>query len=158
MLPCLHNRSLPIPPIYGLRTWQPLSDAIIDLKGLAGYRRRAANQKDRNWSVTDPSLFNSIFTGKAKATRCIHCLSEEHTTEHCPSAYGPLLQLTHDASVNLASRTSNSGNAPPHSRTSHSASMPSISSLSLTRTQIHSYPTSTSISPNTPIHIIPSIT
>ena len=66
-------------------------------------RRRAAKQKDLNWPVMDPSLFNSIFTGKAKATnRCIHCLSEEHTTEHCPSAYGPLLQLTRNASVNLA--------------------------------------------------------
>ena len=67
------------------------------------YRRRAAKQKDLNWSVIDPLLFKSIFTGKAKeTTRCIHCLSEEHTTEHCPSAYGPLLQLTRDASVNLA--------------------------------------------------------
>ena len=145
------------------------------------YRRRAAKQKDLNWSVIDSSLFNSIFTGKAKATtRCIHCLSEEHTTEHCPSAYGPLLQLTRDASVNLAASlyskptpsyqatlplqkfaacsTPNAGprctygknckfshtcklcgrfhpkaNCPiwtsPHSLTSHSASMPSISSL-----------------------------
>ena len=77
------------------------------------YRRRAAKQKDLNWSAIDSSLFNTLFTGRAKTSaKCTHCLSEDHGANYCPMANGPLTQLTRDISLSIAGTSSKRSFSP----------------------------------------------
>ena len=49
------------------------------------FRREALARKDRNWSITDPRLYNEAFTGRARAIpRCTFCLHDDHTGQYCP--------------------------------------------------------------------------
>ena len=76
------------------------------------YRCRAAMQKDLNWSIIDPSLYNLLFTGRARATaRCAHCLSQEHSADACPAANGPFFQFLASA---YQSQPSSQPPQPPH--------------------------------------------
>ena len=73
----------------------------------SAYRHRAARQRDLNWAVIDSSLFNTLFTGRAKPSlRCLHCLSEDHTVDECPAANGPLVQLTRDLGISATTSPS----------------------------------------------------
>ena len=57
------------------------------------FRREALAQKDLNWSITDPRLYNEAFTGRAKAVaRCTFCLREDHASVVCPC--NPTRQIT----------------------------------------------------------------
>ena len=49
------------------------------------YRRQMAQAKDLRWSRLNPMLYSLCFAGKAKQhVVCSFCLSDNHTTEHCP--------------------------------------------------------------------------
>ena len=73
----------------------------------SAYRRRAARQRDLNWAVIDSSLFNTLFTGRAKTSlKCSHCLSEDHTVDECPAANGPFVQLTRDLGISATTSPS----------------------------------------------------
>ena len=79
------------------------------------YRRRAAKQKDLNWSTIDSSLF----TDRAKTSaKCTHCLSEDHGANYCPMTNGPLTQLTRHISLNIA------GTSSKHSFFPYNAAVP----------------------------------
>ena len=78
------------------KKFEGLSWVVYD----SAYRRRAARQRDLNWAVIYSSLFNTLFTGRAKTSvKCSHCLSEDHTADEWPAANGPLAQLTRDISA-----------------------------------------------------------
>ena len=70
-------------------------DAIIDLKGLAGYFTTQLTDveqqnKDLNWSVIDLSLFNSIFIAKQKQQLGVFTASVKSilpNTVHQPMAH-----------------------------------------------------------------------
>ena len=60
------------------RNFEGLGWVVYD----TAYRRQAAARKDLNWATIDTSLYNPLFTGRARATlRCTHCLSQEHLPE-----------------------------------------------------------------------------
>ena len=49
------------------------------------FRRQALAQRDLNWSVTDPHLYNEAFTGRARSiARCAVCLQDDHQAAACP--------------------------------------------------------------------------
>ena len=49
------------------------------------YRREALAQKDLNWSIPNPRLYNEAFTGRARSIpRCSYCLQEDHVAQYCP--------------------------------------------------------------------------
>ena len=59
------------------------------------YRRRAAIKKTLNWSEIDSSLFNTLFTGRAKTSiRCTECFGDDHESSQCPHTPSPLFQLS----------------------------------------------------------------
>ena len=54
------------------------------------FREKAAKLKSLEWAVIDASLYNILFTGRAKlVTKCAACLSDKHTTDRCPASAGP---------------------------------------------------------------------
>ena len=54
------------------------------------FRRDMLAQKDLNWSTPNARLYNEAFTGRAKIIpRCLHCVSEDHTTAVCPHNPNP---------------------------------------------------------------------
>ena len=62
------------------RTFEGAAWASYD----AAFRRRAANRLSPDWSQSDSALFNEAFAGRGKVLhRCIHCLSEMHTSREC---------------------------------------------------------------------------
>ena len=80
------------------RTFEGAAWASYD----AAFRRRAANRLSLDWSQSDSALFNEAFAGRGKVLhRCIHCLSETHTSRECfhapqeepppPSSHAPAL-------------------------------------------------------------------
>ena len=49
------------------------------------YRWETLARKDLSWSVTDPCLYNEVFTGRAKSiAHCPYCLQDDHTAGYCP--------------------------------------------------------------------------
>ena len=49
------------------------------------YRREALARKDLNWSITDPRLYNEVFTGRAWSIACCsYCLQDDHSAAQCP--------------------------------------------------------------------------
>lgn len=78
------------------RNFEGLGWVVYD----TAYRRQAAARKDLNWAIIDTSLYNTLFTGRARATlRCTHCLSQEHLPERCPLVNGPFSQMLQSAGM-----------------------------------------------------------
>ena len=65
---------------------------IKDFEGLGwaqydrAFRRQVAVTKDLRWSQINGTLYSLCFAGKAKKSAiCAHCLSDNHSTELCPT-------------------------------------------------------------------------
>lgn len=54
------------------------------------FRQRAATTPSLAWANTDPTLWNMAFAGQASASRCRHCFSLSHPTDHCDWAPEPM--------------------------------------------------------------------
>ena len=51
------------------------------------FRRQVAITKNLNWSHINGTLYSLCFAGKAKRSAiCVHCLSDNHSSERCPEA------------------------------------------------------------------------
>ena len=59
------------------------------------FRRKAASKKSWDWGEIDLTLYNEMFTGRARAkVHCRICLSKSHLERACPLAPPPGLMLS----------------------------------------------------------------
>ena len=69
------------------------------------YRRKAALKKSLDWGEVDFTMYNEMFTGRARPPRkCTHCNSEHHTEESCPRRPPPESRFYKDGSYNRTPR------------------------------------------------------
>ena len=57
------------------------------------FRQNAAASPDIIWARFDPTLWNVVFVGQAKVSRCKHCFSLTHTAANCNWAPSPSTSL-----------------------------------------------------------------